>query len=168
MCLQFHPEIANNLKNTNIQFVLCGEGAVVEKIRNMAVELSNVIFFPLQPLEKLNELLNLADIHILPQKAEAADLVMPSKLTGIFASGRPVVATAQPDTEIGKVVYSRGIVVPPGDAAAFADAVTWLAENPEERDRLGKAAREFAVKELDRKKILSQFTEALNAFANPS
>jgi hypothetical protein len=39
--------------------------------------------------QRLNELLNLADIHLLPQNARAADLVMPSKLTGMLASGRP-------------------------------------------------------------------------------
>ncbi|MDF1594219.1 MAG: WcaI family glycosyltransferase [Desulfobacterales bacterium] len=158
-------DVARRLKNRNIQFVLCGEGAVVNTIRNLAADLPDVIFLPLQPPEKLNDLLNLADIHLLPQKAEAADLVMPSKLTGIFASGRPVVAMAKQDTEIGKVVWGRGVLVPPGDAAAFANAIIRLAENPEEREKLGMAARDFAVKELNRKKILSQFTDALNPFA---
>jgi len=46
------------------------------------------------PAERLGELLTCADIHLLPQRADAADLVMPSKLTGMLASGRPVVATA--------------------------------------------------------------------------
>jgi colanic acid biosynthesis glycosyl transferase WcaI len=155
-------DVAGRLENTNIQFILCGEGAVVESIRDLASDLQNVVLLPLQPPEKLNKLLNFADIHLLPQKAEAADLVMPSKLTGIFASGRPVIAMGNPDTEIGKVVSSRGILVPPGDAAAFARAITRLAENPGERQNLGKAAREFAVEELDRKEILSQFTEVLN------
>ena len=72
---------------------------------------------------------------------------------------------AKPDTEIGKVVSSRGILVPPGDADEFANAIIKLAENPEEREKLGKAAREFAVQELDRNKILSRFTEVLNSFA---
>ena len=62
------------------------------------------------------------------------------------------------------MVSSRGILVPPGDAAAFAEAITGLAENSEEREKLGMAAREFAVNALDQKKILSHFTEALNSF----
>ncbi|MDF1594370.1 MAG: hypothetical protein P1P89_22890 [Desulfobacterales bacterium] len=65
--------------------------------------------------------------------------------------------------EIGNVVRGSGVLVPPGDAAAFANAIVKLSEKPEDREKLGRAAREFAVKELDRKKILSQFTETLNA-----
>ena len=53
---------------------------------------------------RLNELLNLADIHVLPQSAGAADLVMPSKLTGMLASGRPVIVTAHPGTELADVI----------------------------------------------------------------
>ena len=44
-------------------------------------------------------LLGMADIHLLPQRADAADLVMPSKLIGMFASGRPVLATAHLGTD---------------------------------------------------------------------
>ena len=74
-----------------------------------------------------------------------------------------VVARAHPDMEIGKAVRGRGLLVPPGDAAAFTDAVTWLVDNAEERKKLGMVARELAVKELDRNKILSQFTEVINS-----
>jgi hypothetical protein len=63
----------------------------------------------LQPMERFNELLGLTDIHLLPQRADAAELVMPSKLTGMLASGRAVAATAHPDTELGKAVTACGI-----------------------------------------------------------
>lgn len=53
---------------------------------DLSSRIDNLEFLPLQPVEKLDELLNLADIHVLPQKAGAADLVMPSKLTGMLAS----------------------------------------------------------------------------------
>ena len=49
---------------------------------------------PLQPAERMNDWLNASDIHLLPQKAGAADLVLSSKLLGILASGRPVVASS--------------------------------------------------------------------------
>jgi colanic acid biosynthesis glycosyl transferase WcaI len=57
-----------------------------------------VQFLPLQPLRRLSDLLALADIHLLPQRADAADLVMPSKLGGMLASARPVVTTAAAST----------------------------------------------------------------------
>ena len=62
------------------------------------------------------------------------------------------------------MVRGKGVLVTPGDAASFSNAIVRLAENPEEREKLGRAAREFAIKELDRKKILSKFTNHLNSF----
>lgn len=56
----------------------------------------------LQPLNRLNDLLNLADIPLLPQRVDKADLVMPSKLPGILPSGKAIIATAHEDTEAGR------------------------------------------------------------------
>ena len=79
----------------SILFVLCGEGSAKKRLVEIAQGMPNVRFLNLQPYERLNALLNLADIHLLPQVANAADLVMPSKLKGMFASGRAVIATAE-------------------------------------------------------------------------
>ena len=93
--LEILVDAAQRLKsNRKIRFVLCGERVAHSITQIMTSELPNVKLLPLQPAEKLNDLLNLADIHLLPQRADVADLVMPSKLTGMLASGRPVVATA--------------------------------------------------------------------------
>lgn len=160
--LEILEEAARKLKShPKIRFVLCGEGVACSIAQSMASELPNVNYIPLQPVEKLNDLLNLADIHLLPQRADAADLVMPSRLTGMLASGRPVVATAHPGTEVARVVKSCGVVVAPGDADAFADAVVRLAEHPEERQRLGAAGREYAVKNMSKEEILSRFEQDL-------
>ncbi len=91
---------------------------------------------------------------------------MPSKLTGILASGRPVVTTANPDTQVAQVVHSCGIVVNPEDADAFAESLLWLAEQPQERQRLGKAGRNFALKKLSKDKILSEFENGLQELVN--
>src|SRR5262249_53058130 len=80
----------------HVRFILCGEGPRKAKLEELAKGLTNVDFIDLQPTSRLVELLGTADIHLLPQRAEAADLVLPSKLGGIFASGRPVVAVAAP------------------------------------------------------------------------
>jgi len=115
----------------NIRFVLCGEGAAKVRMQALAADLSNVLWLPLQPLARLNELLNFVDIHLLPQRADAADLVMPSKLTGMLASGRPVLATAHAGTELAGVVAGCGVVVEPGNVQAFVDALRQLAADGE-------------------------------------
>lgn len=119
--------------------------------------LENVRFLDLQPLERLGELLSMADIHLLPQRADAADLVMPSKLTGMLASGRPVVATAIEGTELAKVVAGCGLVVPPATPMLFADAIKRLVNDAGLRAGLGAAGRKYAEDFLDKGAVLSQF-----------
>jgi colanic acid biosynthesis glycosyl transferase WcaI len=140
---------------SDIQFIFCGDGPYRETL--LAEKGDNVRILPLQPADRLNELLNLADIHLLPQLADASDLVMPSKLTGMMASGRPVVATTQAETQIAKVLDGRGIVTKPGDVDDFVYAITKLAGDAKLRNLLGNAARQHAVEHMDRDEILECF-----------
>jgi colanic acid biosynthesis glycosyl transferase WcaI len=150
-----------------LAFVIAGTGAARESLEAMGRELSNLYWLPLQPAERLNDLLNLADIHLLPQRADAADLVMPSKLTGMLASGRPVIATAHPGTQLSRVVSGCGVVVPPGDGAALAAAVARLAGDAEQRRVLGAAARGYAEQYLARGVVMSDFVEAARVLCEP-
>ena len=160
--LEILIEAARNLiSESNLHFFMCGHGAAYTRLREIGDGLVNITWLPLQPLEKLNDLLNVADIHLLPQRADAADLVMPSKLSGMLASGRPVVATVNPGTEVWKVVQGRGITVAPDDAQAFAAAIRELAGDAERRESLGRAAREYALAELDKEQVLSRFEAEL-------
>ncbi|MCS7465780.1 glycosyltransferase WbuB [Stieleria sp. ICT_E10.1] len=152
----------NCLDRSELHFVICGRGAAHEKLVDSARGLSNVQFLPLQPMECFNDLMNCADIHLLPQRADAADLVMPSKLTGMLATGRPIVACASKATQIADVVEGHGIVVPPADAAAFEDAMVRLAGDTLLREFMGAAARTYAVERLGRRSILAQFLSDLN------
>jgi len=146
---------------TDIQFILCGDGAVRAELETLSDGLPNVRFLPVQPFEKLNQLLNLADIHILLQKADAADLVMPSKLSGMLASGRAVIATANPETELGRVVAQVGVLVPPENVDALTGAILELAASRDQRIELGKKGRDFALTHWDSELILAQFEKDL-------
>ena len=165
--LEILAEVAGKLEyNPKIRFVFCGGGSACYGLQYMISDLTNVNFLPLQPVNQLNNLLNLADIHLLPQRADAEGLVMPSKLTGIFASGKPVVATAKPGTEVAQLVQNRGIVINPNDAEEFVEGLIFLAENPEERKRLGKSGRSYAVEKLSKEKILCRFENDLRTLVN--
>ncbi|MFZ3161055.1 MAG: glycosyltransferase WbuB [Rhodoferax sp.] len=138
-------------------FVFCGNGAGRADLVQRCQGLGNVQFLDLQPAARLPDLLAMADIHLLPQRADAADLVMPSKLTGMLASARPVVATAHPGTELAHVVQACGVVVPPEDPQAFADALLLLAADPDLRQRLGAAGFLYAQAHLDKEAVLARF-----------
>ena len=160
--LEVLAELAALLRHqSSIQFVYCGEGVGREALVQGCAGLPNVRFLDLQPAERLPELLGLADIHLLPQRADAADLVMPSKLTGMLSSGRPVVAGARPDTELGQVVANCGMLAIPDDAASFAAAVESLAAQPDLRQDLGRRARAWAEEKLARDAVLRHFEQAL-------
>jgi putative colanic acid biosynthesis glycosyltransferase WcaI len=141
-----------------ILFVLCGEGAAKKELSESATSLPNVRFLELQPEEKLNELVNLADAHLLSQLASAADLVMPSKLTSMLASGRPVIAGSYPGTQVFQIINITGVVVPPENAAALAEALVSLYENPVERRRFGNLGRAYACQHLNKELILSHLS----------
>ncbi len=145
----------------DLLFVFCGNGAGKADLERLTKGLANVRFLTLQPVECLNDLLGLADIHLLPQRADAADLVMPSKLTGMLASGRAVVATAHDNTELGRVLRGCGLVTVPGDAAAFAEAIRTLANDPIRRDALGLAGRKYAEMKFNINHILKNFEQML-------
>ena len=146
-----------------IRIVICGDGLGVAKLQAVAHDLPNIRFLSLQPPERLNALLNLADVHTLPQKPSVADSVMPSKLIGMLASGRPVVATAREGSEVAAVVQKCGIVVPPENPAALASAIAALSENEQERIRLGAKARAYAAQNFGRDIILGAFETRLRS-----
>lgn len=140
-----------------IHFIFCGDGAFRTRLEASVAHCANVTLLPLQPLSRLNDLLNVADIHLLPQRASAADLVMPSRLSAMMASGRPVIATADPGTQVAQVVDGRGLVVRAEDAAALRNAVLQLVDDAPLRLRLGLAARDYAVTNLGKRQVLEQF-----------
>lgn len=147
--------------DARVQFVLCGEGASRQRLQAVYGDLSNVTWCPLQPLDRLSELLNMADVHLLPQRADVADLVMPSKLTGMLASGRPVLATAHAGTQVAEVVVQCGVVIPPGDAPALWRALQTLVEARDDRLELGQQARSYAENHLGQDVILGEFEKQL-------
>lgn len=150
------PEAARLLEfRKDIVFVVCGDGVLKPQIEAAAAGLTNLRFMPLQPAGRVSDLLGMADIHLLPQSPDAADLVLPSKLSGMLASGRPVIATCRTDTEISEIVSKCGVVVEPENSAQLAGAISRLADDPDARAVLGWRARDIAEKNFEREAVLS-------------
>lgn len=107
----------------DIVFAIAGEGPSLKDLQRQAQGLANVRFLPFQPYARLPEFLSACDLHLLPQQASTADLVLPSKLGGMLASGRPILVTTEPDTELATFLDDAATIIPPGDAHLMADAV---------------------------------------------
>ena len=149
----------------SIRYLVAGEGAARDRIKLRAQDLGldNLTFLPLQSNSRLPLLLAAADLHLVVQRQKAADLVMPSKLTNIMAAGRPFIATAGEGTELARVTSESraGLVVPPEDGRALAQAVLGLAGDPGARKEMGVRARRYAEAFWDRERILRQWEELL-------
>lgn len=156
-------DAADSLKHVDdLFFIVCGEGSAKGRLMDKSQHLTNIRFIPLQPVTRLNELLNLADIHLLPQRADAADLVMPSKLTGILACGGPVIATAELGTELAKAVQEAGgLISPPGDVERFINNILELSKDAQRLDSIRQKARTYALEHLGKKSILKHLEDYL-------
>lgn len=150
-------------------FVMVGAGSEAEELRAEAERrgLGNIRFLPVQPLQRLGEMLSAADIHLVIQKADAADLVMPSKLTNIMAAGRPSVVTAALGTGLCDVVSGQnaGLVITPGSLEELLAALQRLAEDEAYRNALGRNARRYAEQALGQDAILGRLEERLRVLA---
>lgn len=150
-------EAARLLKDRkDLLFVICGEGPNRARLSELSAGLDNVQLHDLQPMERMGGLLALASLHLLPQIPGAADLVLPSKLTNMLISGRPVVATAAPGTGLADEVEGCGVVTEPGNAPAFAAAIGALMDDPEKRASLGRAAAARAQECWQQEAILAR------------
>ncbi|HEV7329765.1 MAG TPA: WcaI family glycosyltransferase [Flavisolibacter sp.] len=151
-------------QHRHLKFVICGSGPYKEKLEGLTRELSlsNVKFLPLQPFEKLNQFLNMADVHLVLQKADAADLVMPSKLTTILAIGGLSVVTAKEGTSLYDVVSSHdmGLVIEPEDQAVLNTSILQALDESNEKRKLN--ARTYAQKFIAIDGIFSHFLSEVN------
>jgi len=154
---------ANYKDSTDVYFLIVGSGGAKEKLEQMVKEsgLKRVKFYPLQPYEKLSALLATADVHLVLQKRSAADLVMPSKLTGILAAGGCAIVTAEPGTSLYEVIkeYAMGILTEPESAMALKESID-IAINSD-LDIYKKNARNYAEMLLSKKNILKNFEDKL-------
>lgn len=150
----------------DLMFVICGNGANRDRIVALAAGLDNIRFHDLQPKERLSDLLALASVHLLPQIAGAADLVLPSKMANMLASGVPIVTTADRGTGVADEVEGCGIVTPPGDAAAFAAAIEALIDDRERSARLGALGRSRAEERWSSAEIFARLEAQLTQCAH--
>ncbi|AMY70573.1 WcaI family glycosyltransferase [Frigidibacter mobilis] len=156
--LEIIPQVARLLAHRqDLTFAICGDGSFKAELTQLSEGLDNIRFFPLQPLERFSDTLGMATVHLLPQIAGAADLVLPSKLTNMLASGRPVIATAEPGTALAGEVEGCGAVTRPGDAVALAAAIEALIDEPALCATYGAAARARAYERWDSAAIFARF-----------
>ncbi|EHQ28467.1 WcaI family glycosyltransferase [Mucilaginibacter paludis] len=143
-----------------IKFVIGGSGPYKEKLIQLAAskKLSNVQFLPVQDKGVFNEFLNMADLHLILQKATASDLVMPSKLTTILAVGGVSVVTSPQNTSLFDLInkYDVGFAIEPENDELLADTISNAANNVNIQKK-AENARLYALKYLNIDNVMLEF-----------
>jgi colanic acid biosynthesis glycosyl transferase WcaI len=154
--LQVATEFA---EQPQVKFLICGSGPYKQKLEEMASKLGlkNVIFFPLQLNERFNDFLNLADVHLVIQKANASDLVMPSKLTTILSVGGVALITANPGAGLYELVHSNkmGILVEAESQRALSLGLSQALR--QDNAEIAANARAYAEQHLSVKSVMRAF-----------
>jgi colanic acid biosynthesis glycosyl transferase WcaI len=159
-------DVANRTRDMDdIVYLVVGDGAYKENLfrKNKKMALNNVKFLPVQPRDMLPYLLSAADISLVPQQKTVTDIVMPSKLIDILASGRPVIAGAKPGSEVYNVIknYGCGIVVEPENPDQMYKAVIDLYNNRDKAEEYGRNGRRYAIENLSKEPILKAFEQRI-------
>lgn len=153
---------------TPVVFFIVGEGAAKDGLVTKASELqlSNLRFLPLEPLETFHEMLVDADICLVPQKANSGAAFFPSKLLGILACQRPVITIADARSALAKAVEKGGfgINLPPDSPQLLAESILSLRAHPEQRTTLASKANLF-VSQFSATTLLPRLEAALYELA---
>jgi len=149
----------------DILFVVVGRGIALHKLQRMCrqVSLTNVRFLPFQHRDRVSKMYASSDLQLMLQKRGLAQSSAPTKILSIMASGRPIIASTDVESE-GAVLVRKakaGLVVEPESPAVLADAIQYLASRPDLRDQFGASARRYVVYHYSRQAIAAQYDHLL-------
>ena len=154
-------------KQSHLQFVLVGEGARRSHLEAEAKarRLTNVDFIARVDPSRMSEVLAAASLHLIPLGPGVAGTMVPSKVYGILAAGKPFIAMMERDAEVARIAAEAevGFVVAPGDAAALAATITDCIGNRELLAEMGRRARVLAERSYNRRLMTRRFAEVLDA-----
>jgi glycosyltransferase involved in cell wall biosynthesis len=128
-------------------------------------QLTNVRFYDYQPKSELAHSLSAADLHLVPLTRELSQCLMPSKLYGILAAGRPYLTNAVPESELHRITreHQLGLIVKPGSVEAIAHSIREAVSKPDHLKTLGENARKLALTEFTREKSVQKFRTVLES-----
>jgi len=141
-------EGVRQLEKEGVGLVFVGDGAQREKLVTACAGISNVRFLPFFPASKVPSVLAAADAHVITIKRGLEGVVVPSKMYGILAAGKPIVAVAPAESDVVSIGRGEGFAIgaDPDAPAEFAERVREILADPMRLHRMGEAAARVAPK----------------------
>ena len=158
---------AKELASDSVGLVFVGDGAQQDRLKSVAAAIPNVRFLPFFPSSKIPSVLAAADAHVITVKRGLEGVVMPSKMYGILAAGKPIVALAPAECDVTSLGKEKGFGVSanPDDADDFARCVREFARDAARVKKMGEAAAACAP-EFERRKELDKLVRLVEAAAS--
>ncbi len=158
---------ARRLASEGAGLVFVGDGAQRAQIQAAATGAGNIRFLDFFPAGKIPSVLAAADVHVITVKRGLEGVVVPSKMYGILAAGKPIVAVAPRETDAVSIGVPRGFAVSadPDKPEEVVSAVRQLVFNANKVKAMGEAAR-AAAPDYDRVKELQKFVKTINDIAS--
>jgi colanic acid biosynthesis glycosyl transferase WcaI len=148
---------------------IIGSGARHGELTALAdrLEVAQVVFLSYQNRRVLADSLSAADVHVVGLAPGLAGYVVPSRLYGILAAGRPVIAAADPESETVQVVreIGCGLIVPPGRPELLARAIRDAHDGVYDLDEMGARGRRWVEREADRAVAVRRYRDLLMELA---
>ena len=145
------------------EVIVVGNGAKKDWLVDQIVGLNHVDYFPPVPYEELSDLLCTADIHLLFQKPDVIDTVMPSKVLGMMASARPSIIIGNEESEVKKIFdESEGGMYFTSYSDELIKSMDDLLDDSNRSKSMGDNARSYVIQKFSKENILSQMVTELN------
>jgi colanic acid biosynthesis glycosyl transferase WcaI len=157
---------AKQLQNDGVGLIFVGDGAQRLRLQQLAGDIPNVRFLPFFPSSKVSSVLAAADAHIITIKRGLEGVVVPSKMYGILAAGRPIVAVAPKETDAATLATREefGCAADPDSPEEVVAAVRALQADPSRLAAMGAAARSAAPR-YSRTAKIQKFASIVEAAA---
>lgn len=138
-------------RGSPVRFVLLGTGSRRADLERRGAGVQRLQFLDPLPDSQFETALSAADVLVLNERPEVAEMCLPSKLTSYFAAGRPVLAATGPRSAatLDILASGAGVQVAPGQPAALLDGLFRIMEDPLGAGRMGANGQLFAREVLD-------------------
>lgn len=153
------------LGRQDILFCFVGRGSQENSLRRLVEtnRLTNVRFFDYQPHDELTHSLTAANLHLVPLTRDLSRCLMPSKLYGILAAGRPYLTNAPVGSELHSMstTHHVGLTVEPGSVQEIAASILWAADHRAELKIMGRNSRQLAESRYTQQHSMMKFRTVL-------
>lgn len=155
---------------TDVNFLIFGNGSEENKVQEeiKANDLFNIALYPLQAQNRISEVYSMGNVCIVSCRPGTGKSGMPSKTWAIMATGTPIIASFDIDSEMKKTIDEAqcGICVEPGNPLALADAICKIYQNPTLAQKMGENARQYVMEHASKSVAVSRYIEQIEKEIN--